>query len=391
MLQIVHLAKFYPPASGGIETHLQILARAQARLGMKVRVICVNHLNARGNDVTWRVATPTPSQIDWDEGVEVIRVGRSVSIARFEVCPQLLSILRQQAALRIDLFHLHTPNPTMLLAITMIGTKIPLVITHHSDIIRQKWLGMIFKPFERFIYNKAAAIIAASEQYFQDSRLLQENKDRVKVIPYGIDLKPFSDSSTEILADSKEFQKRYKPPIWLMVGRLVYYKGHEVAIRAMNNVKGTLIIIGHGPLQAKLQQLAIELQVNDRIIWLGEASAKMVKMAYRSATALWFPSIARSEAFGLVQVEAMASGCPVINTAIQGSGVSSVSQHDQTGLTISIKDSDALADASQKLIDDPRLRERLAREGPVRAKQEFDESLMNDRIESLYLKVIRPT
>src|SRR5439155_13244313 len=133
--------------------------------------------------------------------------------------------------------------------------------------------------------------------------------------------------------------------------------GFETAIEPLPHVRGKLIIIGHGPLEPELKALARRLGVADRVVWWGYATQEELVGAYHAATALWFPSSHKSEAYGLVQVEAMASGCPVINTDIAGSGGAWVSPHEETGLTIPVNDPGALADAAQRLASDPALRD----------------------------------
>src|SRR6202012_5145830 len=137
------------------------------------------------------------------------------------------------------------------------------------------------------------------------------------------------------------------------------YKGLSTAIDALAHVPGHLLIIGTGPLERELRARALERGVADRITWAGHVEADMLVGAYRAATALWFPSNARSEGFGLVQVEAMASGCPVINTAIEGSGVPWVSRDGETGFTVAVDDAESFAAASRRLIEDGDLARRL--------------------------------
>jgi rhamnosyl/mannosyltransferase len=173
-----------------------------------------------------------------------------------------------------------------------------------------------------------------------------------------------------------------------MVGRLVYYKGIHDALRALTRVPGKLLLIGTGPLEPDLRRLSMELLIEDRVVWRGQASADEVAGAYQAATALWFPSNARSEGFGLVQVEAMASGCPVINTAIPASGVSWVSRHDETGLTIPVNDWAALAEAAKRLFTVSGLREQLAAGALKRARQEFDDRIMAERSLAIYRNVL---
>ena len=123
-------------------------------------------------------------------------------------------------------------------------------------------------------------------------------------------------------------------------------------------------------------------------MWKPYLSAAELIGAYRAATALWFPSNARSEAFGLVQVEAMASGCPVLNTAIPASGVAWVSRHEESGLTIQVNDPAALAAAANRLLHEPGLRERLAATGRERAQREFDHRVMAERCLEVYRQVV---
>jgi hypothetical protein len=127
--RVCHLAKFYPPATGGIESHLRTLAQAQARLGAAVRVICVNHLDAGGRDVTWRAFAATPTVEERDGDVELLRVGRLASLFRFDLCPGLARLGRRLRDWDADVVHLHVPNPTMLLALLPSLGKRPLVIS----------------------------------------------------------------------------------------------------------------------------------------------------------------------------------------------------------------------------------------------------------------------
>ena len=157
-------------------------------------------------------------------------------------------------------------------------------------------------------------------------------------MPFGIDLQPLLNPSSDSLAFAAQLQNLHGSPLWLAVGRLVYYKGLETAIRALPLVTGRLLIVGEGPLRKPLEKLSQQLGVADRVIWRGRLSESELIGAYHAATALWFPSNARSEAFGFVQIEAMACGCPVINTNIPGSGVAWVSRHEESGLTIPVND-----------------------------------------------------
>ncbi len=367
-LRVCHLGKYYPPAPGGMETHLQTLARAQAALGAKVHVICVNHVG-RGTGATE----------EWDGPVRVTRLSRLVSLSGLDVCPGIPTALRRLRHDPPDLIHLHTPNPTMLLPLAMLPPGPPVVVTHHSDIVRQKWLRHLHNPFERRVYHRAAMLLSDSPPYIEGSEVLQRYHRKVRTLPLGIDLAPYQKPSPRARSIADELRRRHGVPLWLCVGRLVYYKGLTVALEMLRHTPGKLLVIGTGPLERELREIAGTLGVADRVLWHGNAGGDELVGAYQAATALWFPSVARSEGFGLVQVEAMASRCPVLNTAIPSSGVSWVSLHEKTGLTVPVGESPALAAAARRLVEEAGLRERLAEAAGKRAVSEFGHRIMGER------------
>jgi glycosyltransferase involved in cell wall biosynthesis len=386
-LRVCHLGKFYPPAWGGIETHLRTLARTQADLGCDVRVLCVNHRDRRGRDVMWQRFAATETVEERDGPVRLTRVGRQASVARFDLClrlPDLLARLDHTA----DILHLHVPNPTMLLALAAVRTRLPLVVTYHSDVIQQKRLAQLLRPFESLVFRRAGALLASSPAYPAGSRVLQAYRDRLSIVPFGINLKPYLLPSDDALFHAEQLRRAHGEPLWLAVGRLVYYKGLQHAIRALASVPGRLLVIGEGPLGEDLRRLAQQVGVSDRVIWRGRVSEEELVGAYHAATALWFSSNSRSEAFGFVQVEAMASGCPVINTAIPASGVGWVSRHEETGLTVAVDDADALAAAANRLLREPGLRRQLAAGARDRACEEFSDLVMGERMLELYRGVL---
>ena len=364
---------------GGIETHVQTLARAQADLGAEVHVLCVNGL-AKKKGQSHRTKTIK----ELDKNVEVTSLGRLFSLARFDLCPDLPRRISELVNQSNTIIHVHTPNPTMLTALMMRPPRIPLVITHHSDIIKQRVLKYAFRPVEHLVYRQASRILTTSSEYIEGSKFLRLYKNSLNTLPLGLDCSGYIQPSQAALSYARRLKKTYGAPIWLTVGRLVYYKALHVAIEALALVPGTLIVIGTGPLEKELKNQAKQLGLENRIVWLGRASADELTGAYRAATALWFPSNVRSEGFGLVQVEAMASGCPVINADIPCSGVPWVSRHEKEGLTVPINDPVALAQAAQRLLDEPDLRNRLATASSDRACKEFDHRVMAERSFEIY-------
>ncbi len=321
MIRVAHLGKYYPPAAGGIETHTQTLARAQVQLGAEVRVVVVNHADHAGRDVTFDRLTRTQDATDRDGDVLIHRVGRLANLAKLDVCPALPALLtRVRREFRPHVWHLHAPNITMMLAVLADRSIRPLVITHHSDIVRQRVLRHVVHPFEHALYRRAARLLPTSPPYIDGSPTLTRFHNRVTPLPLGLDLAPYRTPSAAAVAFAARLRARYTPPLWLSVGRLIYYKGLDVGLDALTRAPGTLLVVGTGPMEAAWKQKADTLKLGDRVRWLGRASDDERTGAYLAATALWFPSNARSEGFGLVQVEAMACGCPVVNTAIPASG-----------------------------------------------------------------------
>ncbi|HEY2157208.1 MAG TPA: glycosyltransferase [Isosphaeraceae bacterium] len=375
-LRVCHLSKYYPPAPGGIETHVRTLARAQAGLGASVRVLCVHHASSR--------------TVREDDGpVEVVRAGRRASGAKIDYCPGLAAAI---AGAEADVLHLQAPNPTMMLALLRARPRVPLVITHQSDVIKQRLRAALFRPIERRIYDRAALVLTSSPPYAAGSGFLRAYTAKARVLPMGIDLAPYLDPSPEHLARAAEIRARHAGPIWLGCGRQVYYKGFAHAIRALSRVPGTLLLIGDGPDGPALRAEAESLGLADRVVFLGNLPHYLDLIPYYlAAEAFWFPSNARSEAFGLVQVEAMACGLPVINAAIPHSGVAWVSPHEETGLTVPVNDPVALAAAAARLMGEPGLRDRLGAAARERAVREFDHRVMARRSLAIYEGVLGRT
>ncbi len=357
-------------------------------MGLDVRVICVNHMNHEGRDLTYVRHGATETITEYDGDIEVLRIGRSASFARLDVCPSLPRVLRGLTRENTDIIHVHTPNPTMLLALCAARPNVPVVITHHSDIIRQKLLKMALKPFEHFVYGKASAIQSTSPEYPSESSLLRRYQDRVESLPLGVDLHGFTHPTAAAIDYANHLRSQHSEPLWLGVGRCVYYKSFDVAIKALPHVPGKLMIVGHGPLEPQLRQLAKDLNVSDRVVWQHYLTNDQLVGTYAAAKALWFPSNARSEAFGLVQVEAMACGTPVINAHIPGSGVSWVSRHEESGLTVEMNDPLALAAAANRLMNEAGLCERLSHGAKSRACREFDHRIMAQRSLAMYQRTL---
>jgi rhamnosyl/mannosyltransferase len=293
----------------------------------------------------------------------------------------MVSAIRNAAA---DLIHIHLPNPTAVMAYLASGHRGKAIFTYHSDTVKQKVLGSLFQPLLDAALRRSSAVIATSPNYLQTSPVLATVRERCHVIPYGIDLTQFEQYDPTMVS---RVRQKYGDRLIVSVGRLVYYKGFEYLIRAMTRVNGKLLIIGDGPLRADLQQLAADLGVTEKVVLVGEVQNEHVIPYYHAAQIFALASVARSEAFGIVQIEAMAAGIPVVNTSLD-SGVPFVSLHERTGLTVPPENPSALAAAINRLLDDPDLRRSLGNAARLRARQEFSIEGMTSRTLALYDSVM---
>jgi len=358
---VMHVGKFYRPHVGGIETHIEALCQ-ELRKSMDVRVMVASD-SRRGEECL----------ID---GVKVSRVAQSINLAGAPLCHAMASKIRSE---RPDIVHLHLPNPGAVLAVLASGYRGRVVVTWHSDVIRQRWLAKIYNPIQRILLRNCSAIVASSPNYLQSSAELSRFKSRCHVIPYGIDSLKFQNPDPAAVSAIRE---KFGPKLVLMVGRLVYYKGVEHAVRAMTRIGANLLIIGEGPLNQSLQQQARELGVADRIFFLGKVDGSIVPY-YHASDVFILPSIARSEAFGIVQLEAMACGRPVVNTQL-ASGVPFVSIDGETGITVPPGSPEALAAAVNRLLAEPALRNAYGRAALRRVRDQFSLELMVRRTLEVY-------
>jgi len=362
-LKVLHVGKFYPPHHGGMESHVELLAR----------------LTRAEADVEVVVSNDGPRTVrETVGGVPVTRIGTRLRLASASFGPGMAKAIRAADA---DVVHFHHPNPPAVLSYLAARPRGRLVVTYHSDIVRQRVLGPLFSPVLHRFLARADAIVASSPDYAASSPVLRRHAARVRVIPFGIDP---GELETVDPAEVEAVRARYGPRIVFAAGRLVYYKGFAYLVRAMRRVDGHLLIAGDGPLRGELARVAAEAGVEEKVTLLGRVPD--LRPLYHAADLFALPSVARSEAFGIVQLEAMACGVPVVNTALD-TGVPFVSPHGVTGLTVPPADADALADALTRLLDDAALRARLGRAGRERVAGELGAGSMARRTLALYREV----
>ena len=345
-MRILHIYKDYPPILGGIENHVQLLAQGQAAAGHDVTVLVTNPAGPRTT-----VAT--------ENGVAVIRAGRLATVASTPLSVALpWRLLRQ----RPDVVHLHYPYPVGEVCQWLLRRGRGTVLSYHADIVRQAGILRLYKPLLRRVLRWVDAIVIGSPP-MRGGAFLGEHQAKLTLIPYGIPLDrfraepseadlarlrahlaaafPHTDSeSTSMDAGSSLPRSSLSSalPVLLFVGRLRYYKGLDWLIRALPQIDARLAVVGIGPMAAEWKALAAQESVADRIAWLGETPDADLPALYHLADLFVLPASHASEAFGLVQVEAMAAGVPCVCTEL-GTGTSYVNQDGVTGRVVPPRDS----------------------------------------------------
>lgn len=365
-MRILHISKYYYPYVGGVENVCKYLADNSA--GHEVAVVCFNegHLNSVG-------------EVD---GIKVYRVGAFVTIARQAISLSYFTVLRRVIKrFKPDVIHFHWANPypaAILLAV--IPKDVKLIIHWHMDIIKQRKIYRYIKPIETKLLKRADLIVVTSPQYQEGSVPLQPFRNKVKVVPNGIDesiLKQPSRKATDNL------KRKYKGKrIVFFVGRHIPYKGLEYLIEAEKYVESdcVFVIAGDGPLT---RQLMLSCQ-SKRVYFVGRLSDEILNRYYYVSSVFAFPSITKNEAFGMALAEAMYCYTPAVTFTIPGSGVNWVNLNGVTGIEVPNSDAKAFARAIDKLLTDESLANDYAEAAHQRVAEHFTLGKMMEEMEKCY-------
>lgn len=364
-LKVLEVNKAYYPHIGGIETLVKQYSEELGEFGADVRtLVCRDDKGGTVKEVV--------------NGVPVIRAG---SFGTYFSCPLSLHFIREfrRMAKKADVVHINVPFPLADAALLLSGFKGRVVVSWHSDIVKQKKLLMFYKPFLKYLLNRADAIMIATIGHLNGSDFLPEYREKCRILPYGITVEDYLNIDRKPILTEKLTDKNSVKVFF--TGRLVYYKGVDVLLKAFAKVKNCeLFIAGTGELENSLKTCAESCGLAEKVHFLGFLSDEELRQAYADCDIFVLPSVAKSEAFGIVQLEAMVYGKPVINTNLP-SGVPHVSLDGETGLTVPPSDVKALAKAINRLAEDKELREELGRNAAERVREKFSEKKI---IRSLY-------
>ena len=364
-LKILEVNKAYFPHIGGIETLVKQYSEELGQFDTQVRtLVCCDN---RGGSIRERV-----------NGVPVIR---AANFGTYFSCPISTQFVKQFRRLsqKADVIHIHMPFPLADFAMLLSGFKGKVVLSWHSDIVKQKKLLTLYKPLLKYLLNRADVIFVATEGHIDGSDFLPEYREKCRILPYGITVEDYLNIDRKPILTEKLTDKNSVKVFF--TGRLVYYKGVDVLLKAFRLVNGCeLFIAGTGELEAELKAYAKEHNMDDKVHFLGFLPDDELKQAYADCDIFVLPSVAKNEAFGIVQLEAMVYGKPVINTHLP-SGVPHVSIHQKTGLTVPPSDFESLSAAILALARNRELREEYGKNAADRVMENFNEK---DVIRKLY-------
>jgi glycosyltransferase involved in cell wall biosynthesis len=371
-MKVLHVYKdYYPPVKGGIECHINLLANGLTKKGVDVEVLVSNRSSRYQEEIR--------------DGIRVFKVPQWNRFYSAPLTPTFNFYLRKFGK-SSDIIHFHHPNPTAEFSYFFSNLHKKLIVTYHSDIIRQDKLGKIYSPFRKLLLEKSDRIIATSPNYIETSNVLRNFKHKCTVIPLGINIDRFrqNGNSPQISKIKNTYNNN---TLILFVGCFRYYKGLEFLISAMKDVPSSLLLIGSGPEEHKLRTIVRKYQLDDKIHFLGELPDEIVNYYYMACDMFVLPSHRRSEAFGMVQLEAMCCGKPVISTEL-GTGTSYVNINGKTGIVVNPTDIESLSVAINYLVRNPEKREFFGKNGKSRVQEMFSAESMVDSTVKLYDKVI---
>ena len=363
--KILQVGKFYPPTLGGIERVMQDICDGINASGLTCDVLCSNSIKSFQLDIL-------------DSKARIYRTKSYGKVANTSITPQMIYFLKNIGK-AYDIIHLHLPDPMANLALLCANLHDKIVILHwHSDIIKQKYLLQLYKPLQSWLLKRANVIIGTSPKYIKQSKTLQAYKHKCVSIPLGT-TPPTLNLST----------KHQDLKMLLVMGRLVKYKGFEYAINMMQYLPEDyrLSINGDGDLKAELQSLIEKLGLTQRVSIKspGFLSNKQLQEIYAEHGILILPSLSKNESFGLVQIEAMSHGVPVVSCSIEGSGVDWVNQNGYSGIVVPPKDPKALAQAVSEISKNYDF---YSKNAIQRFQEHFTKEKMISSLRDLYIRLM---
>jgi glycosyltransferase involved in cell wall biosynthesis len=360
-VRTLQLSKFYPPVMGGIESVVFELTEGMNRVQGRTDVLCAN-LKLRNETE------------HWPRNYSVTRAASFGQFLSTSIAPAMIYSLAKQAE-KYDVIHVHLPDPLANMALWVTRPRAKIVVHWHSDIIQQKIALAAYQPLQRWLLERADAIVVTSEPYWKASPWLPRFAAKIRSIPIGIQ----DELVTPDLLKIADVRARYGGRrIVFALGRMVYYKGFDHLINAahMTPRDAVIVIGGSGPMLSRLRERVSAEGLADKVFLPGGISEEEIDSYFRAAEVFCLPSDSRAEAFGVVLLEAMRVGKPIVASDIPGSGVPWVNVHGTTGLNVPVGDTGALGAAISKILNN----REFALECGLNARRRYLEQFTADRM-----------
>ncbi len=364
-MRILHFFRtYFPDSYGGVEQFIYQLARGCAQRGHTVDVLSLS-----------RDRTQKLTKLDGHNAhhahldFEIASNGFSLSVfARFA-----------ELAREADVVHYHFPWPFTDVVHFMARMHKPTVLTYHSDIVRQQTLLRFYRPLMMRFLGSVDRIVATSPNYLATSATLNQFREKISVIPIGLDRSVYPNPSDEILSN---WRSRIRGPFFLFVGVLRYYKGLHILLEAVAGSGYSVVIVGSGPMEEELQEHSRRLKLSN-VHFFGFLPEVDKIALFQLCFAVVFPSHLRAEAFGVSLLEGAMFGKPLISSEI-GTGTSFINIHEYTGLVVPPSDPVAFRQAMARLIENPAEAERMGQNAATRYQQYFGADQMTSKYIELY-------
>lgn len=345
-MKILHFGKYYPPFLGGVEkVNYDLVEKLNLYDDCQVDELCFAH------KVKYQESF-------FPQRYKLFRV--PIWAIKFST-PLPRGLIRTFLRVRndYDIIHVHVPNPIASLVSLFSPKRVKIVVHWHCDIVKQKTLLKLFRPIQNAFLRRADAIIATSRNYVDSSVDLQPFLSKVRVIPISIDAREMLSRQEDVDVIKNKYDGK---KIVLCIGRLTFYKGHRYLIEAAKQLEDDTVVLlgGVGEMEQELKEDVKQNGLVGKVEFLGRIPQDLIYSYYKASDIFCLPSITKAEAFGVVLLEALALGIPIIACDIPGSGVPWVNQDGVTGFNVPVKDASALAEKINLLLRDKDLRKQMS-------------------------------
>ncbi len=365
-MRILQIGKFYP-ISGGIEKVMYDIMEGVNKHSIHCDMLCAS-------------TTHKSYIVQFGNIGKIICCGTFVKLFSTMISPKMIYTLWKTRN-NYDIIHIHHPDPMAVIALFLSGYKKSVVLHWHSDILKQKTMLKLFSPLQKWILKRADIIIGTTPTYIENSYFLKPFLNKAVNIPIGIDK---LESDKNIVNDIKREYKNKK--IIFSLGRLVEYKGYKYLVESAKYLNEDYIILigGTGPLKDKLTNLIVDLNLQNKVKLVGRITDEKLPSYYDACDIFCLSSIWKTEAFAIVQIEAMSYGKPIIATKIEGSGVPWVNAHGISGINVSVESPKEIADAVVYLLSDNKRYDTYSCAAMNRYNTLFRKEIMIEKLISIY-------